>query len=147
MTIDVILDIQPMKIDSSYKVSNRYKRRQEIIDSIDTNVDKLIKLFEDDEKLLNQIKSESRIVEKAKKYNAFIENNEAGLKVLKTKKNKNAFKKVIVNENDIAVPNEIIGKLYEKNNSLYFAVEDEKQIKKANEFLKQHNLEVVMVSL
>lgn len=147
MTIDVILDIQPMKIDSSYKVSNRYKRRQEIIDSIDTNVDKLIKLFEDDEKLLNQIKTESRIVEKAKKYNVFIENNEAGLKVLKTKKNKDVFKKVIVNENDIAVPNEIIGKLYEKNNSLYFAVEDEKHIKKAKEFLKEHNLEAVMVSL
>ncbi|MDY0138731.1 MAG: hypothetical protein RBR50_03435, partial [Candidatus Izemoplasmatales bacterium] len=68
-------------------------------------------------------------------------------KVLKTKKNKNAFKKVIVNENDIAVPNEIIGKLYEKNSSLYFAVEDEKQIKKAKEFLKEHSLEAVMVSL
>jgi len=147
MTIDVILDIQPIKIDASYKLSNRYKRREEIIDSIDANVDKLIKIFEDEEKLLNQIKSESRIVEKAKKYNAFIENNESGLKVLKTKKNKNAFKKVIVNENDIAVPNEIIGKLYDKNNSLYFAVEDEKQIKKAKEFLKEHNLAAVMVSL
>ena len=86
-------------------------------------------------------------LEKAKKYNAFIENNESGLKVLKTKKNKNAFKKVIVNENDIAVPNEIIGKLYDKNYSLYFAVEDEKQIKKAKEFLKEHNLAAVMVSL
>ena len=146
MTIDVALDIQPMKIDSSYKVSNRYKRRKEIIDSIDTNVDKLIKLFEDDEKVLNQIRSESRIVEKAKKYNAFIENNEAGLKVLKTKK-KNVFKKVIVSENDIAVPNEIIGMLYEKNKDLYFAIEDEKHIRKAKEFLKAHNLEAVMVSL
>ena len=146
MTIDVVLDIQPMKIDSSYKISNRYKKREELIDTIDTNVGKLIKLFEDDEKVLNQIKSESRIVEKAKKYNAFIDNNEAGLKVLKTKKNKNPFKKVIVNENDIAVPNEIIGMLYEKNKDLYFALEDEKQIKKAKEFLKEHNMEAVMVS-
>lgn len=147
MTIDVVLDIEPMKIDTSYKISNRYKKREEIINSIDANVDKLIKLFEDDEKLLNQIKSESRIVEKAKKYNAFIENNEAGLKVLKTKKNKNLFKKFIVKENDIAVPNEIIGKLYEKNNGLYFAVENEKQIKKAKEFLKEHNLEAMVISI
>jgi len=146
MTIDVVLDIQPMKIDSSYKISNRYKKREELIDTIDTNVGKLIKLFEDDEKVLNQIKSESRIVEKAKKYNAFIDNNEAGLKVLKTKKNKNPFKKAIVNENNIAVPNEIIGMLYEKNKDLYFALEDEKQIKKAKEFLKEHNMEAVMVS-
>ena len=106
----------------------------------------MIKLFEDDEKTLNQIKSESRIVEKVKKYNAFIDNNEAGLKVLKTKKNKKSFKKVIFNENDIVVPNEIIGVLYDKNKELYFALEDEKQIKKAKEFLKEHNLEAVMVS-
>lgn len=145
-SIKVIIDIQPMKIDSSYKISNRYRKREELNDSIDANVDKLIKLFEDDEKTLDQIRSEPRLVEKAKKYNAFIDNNEAGLKVLKTKKNKNSLKKVIVNENNIAVPNEIIGRLYEKNNDLYFALEDEKQIKIAKEFLKEHNLEAVMVS-
>jgi len=145
-TINVIVDIVPMKIDSSYKVSNRYKEREEIGNMIDANVDKLIKLFEDDEKALNHIKSESRLVEKAKKYNAFIDNNEAGLKVLKTKRNKNSFKKVIVKENDISVPNGIIGVLYDKNNDLYLALEDEKQIKKAKEFLKENNLDAVMVS-
>ena len=147
MIINVVLEIEPIKIDSSYKVATRYKQRDEIIKTIDSSVDRLIKLFEDEEKVLNQIKFESRLTEKAKKYNNFIDNNEAGLKVLKTKKNKNPFKKVIFSENDLVVPNEIIGVLYEKNKNLYLAVETEKQIKKAKEFLKEYSLEAVMVLL
>jgi len=147
LTIDVILDIEPMKIDTSYKISNRYKRREEIIETIDTNVDKLIKLFEDDEKVLKQIKSESRLIEKAKKYNDYIDNNEAGLKVLKTKKKNKSFKKIIFKENELVVPSELIGVLYEKNKDLYFAVENEKSVKKAKDFLKDNKLEAVMVLL
>lgn len=143
--IDVILDISSIQIDQSFKISKRYKEREKLFKRIDTETDKLIKLFDEEEKVLLSIKEESRLLEKAKIFNDFIDKHEVGLKPLKTNKGKPAIKKIIFNENDLIVPNELLGELYEKGNGLYLALDKDSKIIEAKRFLKDNNIKADLV--
>ena len=57
---------------------------------------------------------------------------------------KKKFKSIVYDSN-LEVPNELIGKLYEKNKTNYLALKSEDKIDEASKWLKENNLEAVLI--
>ena len=74
-------------------------------------------------------------------YNSFINDKEFGVEALNTNKK---FAALTYNSS-MAVPSDLLGKLYEKNNQMYLAIEDEKKIDDAMSWLKDNNLEAILI--
>jgi hypothetical protein len=81
---------------------------------------------------------------KIKLFNQFIQSLKVGDDSLLNKKD-NRFKEIMINEKDIAVPNELVGELFEKENQLYLAVSSENRIPEAKEWQKNNNEKAIMV--
>lgn len=144
--IEVEINVLPKKIDQSYQKSKRYEKRNQVNNEMNTKIDLLVNIFPDEEKQLQIIKEESRLTEKAKSYNDFVDKHQIGIKSLANKKKKDkSFSKIIFNEKDYLVPNEVVGKLYEKKDNLYLAIKDENKISQAMNFLKESNLKAELV--
>lgn len=140
----VQVDVLPLKIDDSFKMSPRYKKKSEVQTQLQDNLDRLIKLVDDDKKEeVKDIIQTTILIERLQKYNAYITSTSVGLEQLNNKKN--PFKTIQINTSEISVPHELIGTLYIKDNQNYFAVEDENKISSANEWLKENKLSAALV--
>lgn len=137
------INVLPMTLDNTYQKSPRYQKRIQMMNNIDNNIRSLIKLKDDKEikdiHTLNKILEETRISEKAKVYNDYVDKHESGLKALNNKKN-SFSNKFLINEKDFTVPSDTTGVLYEKKNHLYLAVENESKLDSAVKFFKDNNL-------
>ena len=88
------------------------------------------------------ISSERIIKNKIELYNKFISSEDFGVEALNNEKKK--FKSIVYDSN-LEVPNELIGKLYEKNKTNYLALKSEDKIDEASKWLKENNLEAVLI--
>lgn len=142
--VKIKVDIKPMIIDSSYQLSSKYKKKEEIAKTLSESLNKLKKLVDKDkEKLLDNIIATNQLVEKIKKYNAFISNIEFGDETLKNKRN--VVSKINVGKDEISVPQELLGKLYIKSKQQYFAISNEDKIIEAKKWLINNDQEAILV--
>lgn len=143
LSLDVNVTVNPIVLDNGYKLSDNYKKIEDLNKNLNSYIEELDKLIDDKDakKQLNTIKSERNIFEKARLYNLFIENEEFGVEALNTK---TKFKKV---NYDVSwsVPSDLIGKLYTKGKDLYFALNDESRIDDAEKWLNDNNKEAVLI--
>lgn len=145
-TLHIHVDVEPIKQNNSYHMHSNYKNLSDLEDKLNSNIDKLIKLAGDEKKLLKQldsISSSRSIIEKINKYNIYIKETTIGEETLISKKN--GFKEINVNESDIVIPSDILGKLLTKDKKNYFALKDESKIDDAKKWLKDNNLEAVLI--
>lgn len=143
--VEVIVFVSVIQIDSTFKKDKRYSDREKLINRINSETDRLLIIFDDEKETLDNIINETRLIEKIKVFNNFIDNHEIGLKPLKTNNKKNSIKKISINISDLVLPPKNIGELFEKNNDMYFAINDIKQINAAKVFLKKNNLRAILV--
>ena len=140
----VSVDIKPIKLDNSYSLSTRYKVIQKVENELNESISKLEKL-DLDKKLLKQldsIKSERLLVNKVKMFNEFVSSKEFGVEALNNKKS--PVSTINVNETDLIVPNELIGKLYFKNNKNYLAT-SESRLEDASKWLNDNKMEATLI--
>lgn len=143
LSLDVNVTVNPIVLDSSYKLSDSYRKIEELSKNLNTFIEELDKLIDDKDakKQLNNIKLERNIFEKARLYNIFIDNKDFGVEALNTK---NKFKKM---NYDLSwnVPSDLLGKLYTKGKELYIALKDESRIDDTKKWLKDNKLEAVLI--
>ena len=144
-TLHMHIEVNPITIDSSYKIHASYGKINSYNNEINSSLKK-IENMSPDKKILKQIESinNSRILyEKITKYNNFIDEIKLGDETLLNKNTK--LKKINFNEKDLIVPSEIIGKFYTKDKTLYLALNDESKIEQAKEWLKDNKMEAVLI--
>lgn len=146
LTKELVLNcnVYPLKLDGSYALSNRYKTIQRVENELKESIAKLEKM-DLDKKLLKQlesIKSERLLSEKVKMFNAFVASKEFGVDALNNKKSPVSI--ISVNEDELNVPNELIGKLYTKQSKNYLATTKDR-IDDAKKWLKENKMEAVLI--
>ena len=143
LKIEVNVDVRPIKLDGSYALSPKYKVIAKAENDLAEGVAKLKKmeLEEGAAKQLDSIEGEHNLPLKIKMYNAFVSDKEFGVGALNNKKGINTIN---INADDLVVPNELIGKLYTKNNQLYFATSFD-YMNEAMEWLKENKTEAVLI--
>ena len=140
----ISVDVKPIKLDNSYALSNRYKVIQRVENELNESISKLEKL-ELDKKLLKQlesIKAERLLINKVKMFNDFVSSKDFGVEALNNKKS--PVSTININETDLIVPNELIGKLYTKNNKNYLAT-TESRLEDALKWLKENKMEATLI--
>ena len=113
---------------------------------LSSNLEKLIKLAGDEKKLLKKLESISSartIAEKVEKYNKYIKETKIGDDTLISKKQ--GFKEITYKEKDVVVPSKLLGELLTKDKKTFFAVASEEKIADALKWLKDNNLEAVLI--
>ena len=131
LSLTISIDVEPLKLDGSYALSNKYKTIQRVENELKESIAKL-----------ESIKSERFLSEKVKMFNAFVASKEFGIDALNNKKSPVYI--VNVNEEELNVPNELIGKLYTKQSKNYFATTKER-IADAKKWLKENKMEAVLI--
>lgn len=143
--LQIIVDINPIVIDSSFKLSSRYEERNKVLSNIQINLNKVKNLItKEDDDLLKQIiriEKEAVLKEKISLYNKFFNENEFGDKTLRNANVSVSLKYDL----KLEVPNELIGKLYTKQNQMYFALTSEFRIDDAKSWLQENKLEAILV--
>lgn len=142
--VNLNIDIKPIVVDNSYKLTPNYKKRNDILTKVDESIKKLMNLSDkEDYKKLEIISNLTKLSDKIQKYNEFLSDTEIGLEQLKSKKSN--VQKININLSDITVPPELIGRLLMKDNQLYFALKDESKIDLAKQWMKENNVKATMV--
>ena len=143
LCLDVVVNVNPMVLDSSYKLADNYKKLENLSNELSKRLEELSKLLDDKKakKQIETIASEKIIKEKVNLYNKFIEDNEFGVDSLNNKK---AFSKLKFEE-DMLVPSDLIGKLYKKGKELYLALSKETRIDDAKKWLQENNVKAVLI--
>ena len=144
LELEVIVDVKPIKLDNSYNLSNRYKEIQKTEARLNESLSKLEKfgLDKQSQKQIDNIKSERLLINKVKMFNDFVANIDFGVDALKNKKS--SIQTINVNETDLVVPNELIGKLYSKSNKDYLAT-SESRLSDASKWLKDNKMEAILI--
>lgn len=144
LSLTVSINVKSIKLDGSFALSNRYKTIQKVENELKESIAKLEKMDLDNKllKQLENIKSERLLSEKVKMFNAFIASKEFGVDALNNKKS--PVSTINVNEDELNVPNELIGKLYTKQNKNYLATTEE-HINDAKKWLKENKTEAVLI--
>lgn len=144
--IQINVVVHTITLDDTYQLSKKYQTIKDISAKIENGLVTIGKLLEDNEetaKQINSIRKEKVLVERIKMFNELVNNKEFGVASLNNKKSPvtaiNGF-----NENDIKVPNEIIGVLYKKNNNDYLATSMDK-VKDALNWLKDNNIQANLI--
>ena len=148
LSVSINVEVNPIVIDASYKPSPKYDKINQYNLQLKNGIEKIKSLFGDDKKLSKQIETiekERNIFEKADLFNKFITENQAGVSSLNNQKNN--FKPIIVDKNDLIVPNDLIGKLFVKSNKEYLALKDESDLIKGKEWLKENKYSATLVLL
>lgn len=142
--LKVKCEINPIELDSSYKIHPNYSNYKSLDSQVSNNLERLLKLDESKiNKVIKKIQDERSLSERIRKYNEIIKDKEFGVEALVDKKN--AFKQISFKEDDIIIPSDIIGKLYFKDKKNYLALKDESKIDNAKKWLKENNLEAVLI--
>ena len=146
LTKELVLNcnIYPLKVDGSYALSSRYKTIQRVENELKESIAKLEKMDLDKKlhKQLESIESERLLSEKVKMFNTFVASKEFGVDALNNKKSPVSI--INVNEDELNVPNELIGKLYTKQSKNYLATTKER-IADAKKWLKENKMEAVLI--
>ena len=144
LSLTVSIDVKSLKIDGSYALSGRYKTIQRVENELKESVAKLEKMDLDKKlhKQLESIESERLLSEKVKMFNAFVASKEFGVDALNNKKSPVSI--INVNEDELNVPNELIGKLYTKQSKYYLATTKER-ISDAKKWLNENKMEAVLI--
>ena len=77
-----------------------------------------------------------------KMFNEFVSSKEFGVEALNNKKS--PVSTINVNETDLIVPNDLIGKLYFKNNKNYLAT-SESRLEDASKWLNDNKMEATLI--
>ena len=119
--LEVSILIKTIKADSSFKLSARYEIINRTIHQIQEGLSAMEKLLDDKEskKRINSIQSERNLPRKVQMFNELVMNEEFGVASLNVKKSPVSI--INVNEADLCVPNDIIGKLLIKNGNTFLA--------------------------
>lgn len=145
LSLEVIVNVNPIVVDNSYKLSGRYSKVNDAMSKLNDSINKIKNLSGEDKGILKKIElilSERIIKNKIELFNKFISSKDFGVEALNNEKNK--FKSIVYDSN-LEVPNELIGKLYEKNKTNYLAIKSEDKIDEASKWLKENNLEAVLI--
>ncbi len=144
--LTIRFDINSLRKNSTYQKHSNYKNYTELENKLSSNLEKLIKLAGDEKKLLKKLESISSartIAEKVEKYNKYIKETKIGDDTLISKKQ--GFKEITYKEKDVVVPSKLLGELLTKDKKTFFAVASEEKIADALKWLKDNNLEAVLI--
>lgn len=143
-TLHIHANIEPMKINNDYKLSDSYSKIANITKEINTTLDRIQKLVDDKsyKKKIDLIRNEVSISSKVDLYNNFISKLDFGVDALRKSKN---FFNTISFERSLVVPSEILGKLYCKDKQSYLALTSEDKIDDAKKWLKDNKIEAVLI--
>ena len=144
LKLTINFDIVPIKLDGSYSLSKRYGVIDNAKKQLDDGLLKLEKMGLDAKykKQLESIESERDISEKIKMFNTFVSSQEFGVEALNNKKS--SIPTIKVNEEDLQVPSEVIGRLYSKNGKAYLAT-SLKFVEESKKWLKEHKFEAELI--
>lgn len=136
--------IEPIKVDDSYVLSNKYMIISRVENELKEGLSRLEKmdLEKDLNKRLQSIKDEKLLSNRIKMYNSLVSSNEFGLDSLNNKNSK--MKTISVNEEDLKVPNALLGTLYAKQGKNYLATTVE-HIDDAKKWLKENQIEATLI--
>ena len=144
LELEIRINVLPIKLDNSFSLSNRYKTIARVESELNDGLAKLLKL-DLEKKLIKQlesIKSERLLINRVKMFNEFVASKEFGVDALNNKKSPVSI--INVNEEELNVPNELIGKLYTKQSKNYLATTKER-IADAKKWLKENKMEAVLI--
>lgn len=143
--VEVSYTIKASKLDGTYKLSNRYSLIRDIQQRIDNGLKRMEKFLEESDEWLKRveaIREEKNLSEKIRMFNQLAEEKEFGVEALNNKKS--PISPINVNEDDLKVPNELIGKLWTKQNNFYLATSIER-LGEAKEWLKENKVEAFLI--
>jgi len=149
-SIKVDIDVKPMTIDKSYSISKRYEKIKNVTAQIQTKLEDLKKLIADEKenkaihKQVEKVEKERNLSDKVKFYNQLIGDIKIGDDALLNKKDKR-YQLISVSEKEILVPSDLVGKLYEKQNILFFGIKTEERIADAQKWLKDNKETATLV--
>lgn len=148
--VNIEIEILPLVIDKTYSISKRYSNIEKVTDTISSKIKDIRKLVSDEKveksfkKQLDKIENTRILVDKIKLYNKLIEDIKLGDDSLLNKKDKR-YQPISINEKDILAPNDLIGKLYEKNNFLYLAIKNEDDVLLAKNWIDENKEKAILV--
>ena len=143
-SLTIKCNVYPIKLDESFTLSNKYKTISKVEAQLIEGIARLEKM-DLDKKMLKQIesiKAERLLINKIKMFNDFVSSKEFGVEALNNKKS--PVSTINVNESDLIVPNELIGKLYTRNNKNYLAT-TESRLEEAFKWLKDNKMEATLI--
>ncbi len=144
-TLSLIVDVEvePITLNSNYKLSDSYKKIDNVKNTLNNYLEELDKLIDDKDakKQLKTIMSERNLEEQVRLYNLFIADKEFGVDSLNTK---TKFKSISFDKK-WNVPSDIIGKLYTKGSVTYLAMKDESHIDDATKWLEQNEIRAILI--
>lgn len=143
-TLHIHANIEPMKFNKDYKLSDSYAKNANILKDVNTSLDKIGKLLDDksNQKKIEAIRNEMLTSRKVELYNKYISELDFGVDALKN--SKNAFKSISYDLSWV-VPSDILGKLYIKDKNNYLALTSEDKVDGAKKWLKDNKLEAVLI--
>lgn len=144
LKVNVNVTVKTIKVDSSYRPSKNYDVINRVLSQINEGIKAILKLMPDKEsqKRCDSVLSERHLPSKIKMFNELVANKEFGVASLNIKKTPISL--INVNEKDLIVPNELLGKLYTKNNDLFFGTTYER-INDAKKWLKENKMEARLI--
>ena len=144
LKVDANVVVKTIKVDSSYRPLKNYDIISKTLSQINEGIKAILKLMPDKEsqKRCDSVLSERYLPSKVKMFNELVSNKEFGVASLNIKKTPVSL--INVNEKDLIVPNELLGKLYTKNNDLFFATTIE-HMSDAKKWLKDNKMEARLI--
>lgn len=142
--LQVSILVKTIKADSSYKPSTRYEIISRTIRQIEEGLSAMEKLLDDkgSKKRIDSIRSERYLPRKVQMFNELVLNEEFGVASLNVKKS--PVSTINVNEADLCVPSDIVGKLLVKNGRTFMATSLE-HIVDAKKWLAENGVEASLI--
>lgn len=141
-TLNVEIDVQNIVLNDSFKRHPNYQEKAKAEDALNNAIQKIENLKIDGiEKQLLTIKNAKVLDEKIGLFNNLLkkEDGKIGDKVLNKKEN--AISPIVVSQEKIAVPSNVLGDLYVKDGKTYFAVDSASDYKQGKQWLHDHKME------
>ena len=144
LMLKVVANVSPIKLDGSYALLNRYGIIDRVKKDIEEGLARLEKMDPEKDvlKKIKAVREERNLPTRVKMFNKLASENVFGDESLKNKKSPIVV--INVNENDLFVPNELIGKLYTKKGNTFFATTMER-INDAKKWLNENKMEAVLI--
>ena len=141
--LEVSVVVKTIKADGSYRLSNRYEIIDRTNKQIEEGLSKMEKLLDESQiKKIDSVRKERILGNKVKMFNELVLNKEFGVASLNQKKS--PISTINVNESDLYVPNELIGKLLTKNGFNYLATK-QNRLEEAKQWLADNKVEAFLI--
>lgn len=141
-TLNVEVNVKKVALDDTYKRHPNYKEKEKAENELNSSIQKIENLKIDGiEKQLSTVIGTKNLSEKIRLFNELLNkySDKIGDEVLNKKEK--LVSPIVVSQEKIAVPSDVIGDLYIKDGKAYIAVDSSSNYQDAKQWLNDHKME------